>query len=442
MAQKRTTAMRSALMAGSYARWLAKYNPSPVVAPLPGRSMVPISLSRAGGLLETAWEQGETGQHVCRCVADVLGSCRHPEHAHISTKYAQQDTSRKTPKPWFDTDIEFDRETMQTTVTVCSLFADVPDDKAEEFLLLAEPALWAERVEFFEGTTPGRWDSEREVVKMDEKWHELLQSAKPNGVPLTLDRARWLVPMWRNHTRRPPSRGDTQSSSDQVAEYYMFEHASWDWSPEESGDIMNELKISSSDLSPKDSSTLLEEVRATLRSEMDRNKQDILKARKRNQGVYAQELSELEERRTTLKALKVEPGLTAKHSIRFNYGLHRSLQSRFLSSWVRGGLSIDDGLYEAGWFETGEGKGLLCIRADKRIGFTRNADIFKDYSKLLNLLAPSLASMLMEELALHSVSGFLNESSADRVSAPPVSGDQYIDRNIDLEGLSKRVSAK
>jgi hypothetical protein len=112
--------------------------------------------------------------------------------------------------------------------------------------------------------------------------------------------------------------------------------------------------------------------------------------------------------------------------IKYSYELHRCLQSRFIGSWKAGGLIYDDGLYRAAWFppkdpvaesrrgvefrEDRDGPpGLLCINVTKKLLFSRQADVYEDYSKLLNVLAPALASLLMEQLAHDGVLTFLND---------------------------------
>ena len=131
----------------------------------------------------------------------------------------------------------------------------------------------------------------------------------------------------------------------------------------------------------------------------------------------------------------IEPA--AVHVVKYNYALHRSLRSHFLSSWVNGGLIVDDGTYEAAWYPKKNGLGMLCIRVDKQIGFTRSADVIEDYSKFLNLLAPALASMLVEELVYYSVLNFLGHGAGQddsRGTEPPLS-------MTNRKGLSPNVNA-
>lgn len=446
MANRRTPEMRSALLAGSYARWLAKHNPYPVVAPPFARSVLPIPLSRARDILKTAWHQGETGKHTCRCVESVLRSCRHPDRARVfdgdldaikqSGRFplgmsdegvsdeGVSDEEAPTPISWFDTDIQFDRDSSVTTVEVCSLFDDVPEPKGEEFILFAEPTLWSERVEFFQASTPGRWGGEAEAFEVDEWWSQELERINPQKLPLTVEQARYLVPAWRRYA---------------APEYFIFEHAQWQWSPEEAGDVMNELKIDGFAQEGK-TSTLLPRVYATLGRAAQNALDDLAEeARRKREPRHELEWAELSDSQSALEGLA--PAITdepaAVHVVKYNYALHRSLRSHFLSSWVNGGLIVDDGTYEAAWYPKKNGLGMLCIRVDKQIGFTRSADVIEDYSKFLNLLAPALASMLVEELVYYSVLNFLGHGAGQddsRGTEPPLS-------MTNRKGLSPNVNA-
>ena len=364
---ERTPAMRSALLAASFARWQEMEHKYPVVAPPAAQRALPLSLGRARSTLKSAWSAGDIGRETCLCVEHMLRRCEHPEHqmlfdAHSvsdrsgewvslaqqsAERFALQSKDTLDPRvgPWVDTDIEFDSRTYATTVTVYSAFTQVDAEAAREFIRVAEPANWQSRSDFFKQSEPGTWNPAAGIF----------------------------VPGPR------PGPNDN---------YQILERAEWEWSPEVTGGVINILDITKYNPSDDDWQKLALDVLSNLAEENNDPKIKETYAAVQS-GAYS---------------------LWGASKINYKYGLFRCLQSRFLASWESGGLTEDDGIYHAIWLPSQtEPTGLLCIKITKTLLFSRQADAIEDYSKLLNLLAPSLVSLLMEELAFNGVDKFLKD---------------------------------
>jgi hypothetical protein len=94
-----------------------------------------------------------------------------------------------------------------------------------------------------------------------------------------------------------------------------------------------------------------------------------------------------------------------------DYELGRCLQSRLLSSWELGGLDVDDGTYTGLWIPDlpDESTGTLYVEAVKKIRYSLQADVFAGFSQILNMLAPSIESTIMNQLAYESTRQFLEQ---------------------------------
>jgi hypothetical protein len=98
--------------------------------------------------------------------------------------------------------------------------------------------------------------------------------------------------------------------------------------------------------------------------------------------------------------------------IDYTYRLVRCVLSKFLSSWVPGGLDVDDGRYVAVWCpdRTGE-HGAFLTTVQKQIHYSLAAEreAYPQFSQILNLLAPAVITMLLKELAFNSTVTFIND---------------------------------
>lgn len=364
-----TPGMRAALMAGSLAKWQKRHNPYPIVVPEGVQGVLPMSLRRAHGVVESERLRGDGGRFGCWCLDRMLRSCDHPEHATVFSDkavheehagYGQRRISALQagkPQSWVDTDVDFDGTTYATTIKVWSAFTDVPRQKGEGFIKLAEPPNWQTHSGLFKKSIPGTWD---------------------------------------------PARSEFTPGQANGSEYYLYEQAEWEWTPEVSGGLVNILKITNEDRNGP-FTDVAKDVLEHLISE-----------------------AKSKERKVIEETLKKYYATSATYKTRYKYNLHRSIQSRLVSAWQPGGLAKDDGEYAAAWFPSqsngkSDDRGLLCIRITKELLFSRQADVFADYSKLLNLLAPALGSLLMEQLAHDGVLWFLKQSAN-----PPSDGDQPV----------------
>lgn len=103
--------------------------------------------------------------------------------------------------------------------------------------------------------------------------------------------------------------------------------------------------------------------------------------------------------------------------IDYTYRLVRCVASKFLSSWVPGGLDVDDGRYVAIWCPP-KGKkqpSAFLTTVQKKIHYSQAAEreAFPQFAQLLNMLAPAVITMLLKELAFNSTLTFVNHLRAE-----------------------------
>ena len=354
-----TPEMCSALLAGSYAKWQSRYHRYPIAAPPAAQGLLPMSLARTRKVLQRTDGNAGAWKHTSWCVDRMLRACDHDEHrtlfpddevhsycaGHGRAKKKSTETSLTDRTSWVDTDIDFDPASSTTTVTAWSAFTEVAEDTARDFFDLAKPANWQAGSGIFKQSVPGTWHA-------------------PTGSFL-------------------------RANEDLGLNYQIFEQAEWNWSPEMSGGFVNILEITE--------------------YERKRYAEEFL-------GFDSKVLKKLFDDDPRIEAA-MQPftqALIEQHvdepafAIRYDYDLYRSLRSRNLGGWRSGGLTKDDGTYQAAWYPAkARDGGLLCIEIKKDLLFSRQVDVFEDYSSLLNLMAPALGSLLLEQLAHDGILPFL-----------------------------------
>jgi hypothetical protein len=97
-------------------------------------------------------------------------------------------------------------------------------------------------------------------------------------------------------------------------------------------------------------------------------------------------------------------------SIHYTYSLVRCQQSKFVSTWDVGGLDVDEGHLAVVWDQNSHS---LFIESQKSVRYSHQADVFPGFSSVLNLLAPSVISMLMKHLAYEGVRDYLEGKRDD-----------------------------
>jgi hypothetical protein len=114
--------------------------------------------------------------------------------------------------------------------------------------------------------------------------------------------------------------------------------------------------------------------------------------------------------------------------LEFDYQLRECIETQFFIARSAGGINVDEGMSRVRWVpeRPESNRGLLYIYASKRLRFTQTRDIGREEALVLNMMAPSILSMLMQRLAfdqpLELVTGHDVASSSPRSpSAPPAS---------------------
>jgi hypothetical protein len=430
---------RSAILAGSFERWQRQHLRSPLVVPDTFAPVIPVSVDRAKSIVRTAPPSGArtfTG----RCIQHDLMKCNHPEYrefgrvlqaapvpanrlaksrANVVTVTA--DVSALAPIPLdlgelddehvdSEAEIKFDPDTLVTTVIVRSYFDDLTPDMAEHIIDAADPPNWQRSAdEFFKTTLPGEWHT------ASSKFSPQPAFVQQNGVdPATFEEQR---------------EGARLALLGSPA-YALWEHVDWDLSPQMSGGVINILGIENhADDDPKTFVTsLLDQIVAhtdeNLRGEASR-RADLVRAKHsglltplESAGAAVSKAGTRAHRASAVPDAGVPAKRLSRH---FVYRLIRCKQSKILSAWERGGLDLDDGHYKAMWLPTDDaGVGTLFIEARKSIHYSRRADVVPGTANLLNLLAPSVTTMLMTQLAFSRIVAYLqNPAGGGPPTAPP-----------------------
>jgi len=172
-------------------------------------------------------------------------------------------------------------------------------------------------------------------------------------------------------------RDDAVSSRDH---YQLLEFVEWDWSPQAPGGMVNVLDIRK--LTTPDPHGLVSLV-------IDKTGQQ--------------------------NAPELHPGFEKPIALgNYTFRLSRCVQAKFVSTWETGGLDVDQGSYRAAWLRSRDqsGMGTLFIEAIKAIRYSKQADVIPGFSMVLNLLAPALTSMLMNQLAYSGIRDSLAKRGA------------------------------
>lgn len=101
---------------------------------------------------------------------------------------------------------------------------------------------------------------------------------------------------------------------------------------------------------------------------------------------------------------------SSSNRIAYRYSLHHCIKARFLATWEPGGLDVDEGHFLATW-EPKDG-GTLLIRSEKKLRYTEQATSPPRFTMFMNLLAPSLTSLFLRQLAYQGVRRVLDEPLA------------------------------
>jgi hypothetical protein len=160
--------------------------------------------------------------------------------------------------------------------------------------------------------------------------------------------------------------------------YQLYEQVEWDWSETTEGGLANIL---------------------TIRQNEDH---DAAQYRRCLEALRGGSLL-LEERE--LDDVAAEACRDGWPIVEYRFELFRSLRSKFVSNWERGGLDIDEGAYVALWSPV---SGHLYINTNKRLRYSARAGGIEGFSSLLNLLAPATVGMLLENLAYQGILEYLD----------------------------------
>lgn len=341
---------RAALLAASFARWQKRHHSYPVTAPVSAQGMLPMSLGRTRRVLESARQDGEHGERTARCVARMLRACEHDKLGEVvPTPLLQLGGHRLT---------------------------------YDELANSPGPDSWSDTAIHFQ---PGSLITTVKAYSVfngvsSERAAAFMQQAEP---PNWSDRSEFFK-------QSVPGRWDA-AADEFIAgtagdKYHLLEEAEWNWSPEFTGGAYNVLEIEKSPLAAPRTMAVDTLSKLTVDGSSDAVKQEWTR-------ILGDHFND------------PPRGML----IQFKYGLFRSLRIRLLAAWLSGGLSKDDGTFTAAWFprQGDHTHGVLCIAADKMLCFSRQADAVEDYSRLLNLMAPALSSLLMDQLIHDGIVDFL-----------------------------------
>lgn len=346
--------LKAAALAAAFERWSTKH-PRQVFVPGPLRSVMPFAVDEMGPRVTEARRNAGDRTHgveaIRASIDHCLGQCEHPGHDRFCAECPPAVGGDYAKYGVTDTDLEFDPLTFVTSVTVRSVFKDVTRNEAEAIAIMADPPNWDDAAPtFFKETAPveftgsnGRYD----VVPHPTS--SLNGHARKNG-----------------NGRPSPS------------EYLLHERVEWSWSSLLTGGVINLLEITPTRTDTRGG------------------------AKKFFDGV--------------LERLKDEKHPVPSHKkfsshemlIAYRYTLKKCIQSKFLGAWEPEGLDTDEGSYQAVWSPHDDGRGTLVIEAVKDISYSsKSAELFPGMSAFLNMLAPSLTSMLMNHLTFFGPCSFL-----------------------------------
>lgn len=431
---------RAAMLAGSFERWQRQHLRSPLVVPDTFAPVIPVSVDRAKSIVRAASPSGARA-FTGRCIQHDLLKCNHPGYRDFGRVLQARPAPRKPPArrgpnvavaanvsalapiPFdlgelddehvdSETEIKFDPETLVTTVIVRSYFDDLTPEMAQHIIDSADPPNWQRSAqEFFKATLPGDWRTESSKFSPQPEFVQ-----QPGDDPAAFE------------VRRKTARDALLA----IPKYELWERVEWDLSPQMSGGVINILEIENR--KPDDPKTFVREVLDSIVSQTDeklrgnaQRKADLVRAK------HASLLAPTESpaARSASKAARAvradvaaEAGVPAVPPRHFAYRLIRCKQSKILSAWERGGLDLDDGHYKAMWLPADDtDAGTLFIEAKKSIHYSRRADVLPGIANLLNLLAPSVTTMLMTQLAFSRIVAHLkNPAGAEPAAAVPTAG--------------------
>ncbi|MEI9949997.1 MAG: hypothetical protein WDO74_13710 [Pseudomonadota bacterium] len=366
------------MLSASYERWRRNHHPYPLHLPDQLQQLLPLSMQQVTPLVVRASDNRRALSSVCRGIDSDLKGCRSPEldrfRANVMQAYqndgyfTDSETALMPSDSLIDereaiqshTDIDFDPDTSVTTVTASSYFPEVSTADATRVIAAADPPRWKEVVpRFFLASDPGIWNPE--LATFEEY--------------------------------NPPK--DTS-----VGSYHLQERVEWNWSPQLIGGTINILEIVN-----KDAAATARDPDATAQN-ANASSELIDDVKKR--------VPSLQDHLLTSYASSA-PAPTFRH---YDYRLIRCVQSKFLSSWQRGGLDVDEGYYKAAWVPQQADVGTLVIQARKAVHYSRRADVVPGLASMLNLMAPAITSLLMRNLGYRGVSAGLNNGSSS--SSPAI----------------------
>lgn len=427
---------RSAMLAGSFERWQRQHLRFPLVVPDAFAPVIPVSVDRAKSIVRAA-PPSSARTFAGRCIQHDLMKCNHPAYqdfegvlkaGNVSVRRRSVRDARPAALPAdaralapvpldlaelddenvdSEAEIKFDPETLVTKVIVRSYFDDLTRAMAQHIVDAADPPNWQRSAqEFFKTTLPGAWRV------ASSKFSPHPDFVLKDGVdPAVFDE--------RRESARLALLGDST--------YQLWEHVDWDLSPQMSGGVINILEIENRE--QDDPKTFATDVLERIVDHTDENRRD--EARRKANRVRAKHSKLLGPAKPGAGALpdagartarpKAAPaaGAPAKTPSRhFGYRLIRCKQSKILSAWEYGGLDLDDGHYQALWAANdGGGVGTLFIEAAKSIHYSRRADVIPGTANLLNLLAPSVTTMLMTQLAFSRIVAHLKNPAGGAPAA-------------------------
>jgi hypothetical protein len=368
--------LRATLLSSSLDSWRRKEYGAPFYRPSETSLVNPLSIRRITPRFAESHEDAGY-DYVRHLVYDEMRRCRHNRKDTFRDATVRQLTHdpHEGQKALllnggaakFDVAIDFDPNSDITTVTVCSIVYGTSDKEAKELICRAEPRNWPfSPGNFFKSVAPGRLVGEK-------------------------------------------FQADTSVLKNET--YQIEEHVEWNWAPqlESTGSMVNVLEIKKTD-AVRDSNKAVKYVEKVFQA-VERKEDADPVAMSDGTGGGA----------TTASNARPVPAYTASDlaqvpKIDYTYRLVRCMRSKFLSSWVPGGLDLDDGRYVAIWCPPkGDAPSAFLTTIQKRIHYAKAAEreAYPQFSQLLNLLAPAVVSMLLKELAFNSTLSFIADLRAN-----------------------------